>query len=115
MATGGNWSLGWQVLPGEFNGDGVPDLLLYNRTTGAYCVALRSGDAFYTLKGAWSTNLSLTLTDLNGDGVSDVVAYAPTLGTWGAAVSTSRPATFIQTGGLFSKSLTVLAEHRRQP
>ena len=32
--TSGSWTPGWQVLRGEFSGDGVPDLLLVKPATG---------------------------------------------------------------------------------
>ena len=77
------WQNGLQVEPGDFNGDGLSDLLVTGNDAGtlAASVYLSRGDelvadaAFSAASIRWSTDAVARVADLNGDGVTDV-AYA---------------------------------------
>jgi len=63
---------------GDFNGDGIPDLVLTDSNTGAFTVFLGNGkDSFTatepTLAGSPDFGLSSAVGDLNGDGRTDMV------------------------------------------
>jgi hypothetical protein len=113
--TSGRWTPGWQVFRSEFNGDGVPDLLLFRPSTGEYRLALRNGASFTVVSGTWSKNAVADVTDLNGDGLTDVVLYVPSLGQWGSATSTAKPGAFMYGGGTFAKKRTLVVQHQITP
>jgi hypothetical protein len=113
--NGGQWAAGWSARRGEFNGDGVTDLFLYNPTNGQFRVVLRKGTEFTVLRGTWGRKLSFDLTDLNGDGLSDIVSYDPRTGVWATAITTARGRSFVFAGGTFDRTLTLLAGHSRRP
>ena len=75
------------ILPGDFNGDGLPDILhLYYNGQGSW-LALSNGDGTFTMRDAsqlsagWPTKRSLVpysywvTGDFNGDGLTDVANF----------------------------------------
>lgn len=89
----GSWTPGvtWgNVTVGDFNGDGVDDVIARNMNTNAWVVGERSstGLLFRTV-GVWSTAVAwenVTVSDFNGDGKIDVAARGNN-GTWVVGVS----------------------------
>ena len=67
------------VLTGDFNGDGIPDILLTSSNAGTYSVLLGKGDGTFTTKtysAPMSDNELVALGDFNGDGKLDFVVQA---------------------------------------
>jgi hypothetical protein len=66
------------ILVQDFNGDGIPDLLLSNSSTGLLTVLLGNGDGTFTAKGSpVATNYGVfpvVAADFNGDGIPDLAA-----------------------------------------
>jgi hypothetical protein len=74
------------LVAGDFNGDGIPDLAAPDSATGVVAVFLGKGDgtfqpAKFTSTGTGSMPLALTVGDFNGDGKLDL---AVALGNQGA-------------------------------
>jgi len=113
--NGGQLAAGWSARRGEFNGDGVTDLFLYNPVNGQFRIALWKGTNFTLLRGTWRKRLSVDITDLNGDGLSDIVVYDPATGAWATATTTTRGGAFLFASGTFDRALTLLARHSTQP
>jgi len=74
-ATGLTSSGDWQAMIADVNGDSLPDLVLFNKSTGEWRVALYTGSAFVDT-GAWITNFAKDkqplLADFNSDGTTDI-------------------------------------------
>lgn len=50
---GGTFSPGWSVYPGDYNGDGLTDLFLYNPSSGATYAEMADGaGGWNSVKGA---------------------------------------------------------------
>lgn len=89
-----NWAVGnnWVPFTGDFNGDGLDDLLTWDYTTGNWQVALSTGQSFlpqpFWLQ-SWSagSNLVPLIGDFNGDGYDDIVVWNPGTGDWQVALS----------------------------
>lgn len=92
-----NWgsltnSVGWSnIFVGDFNGDGLDDVMARADSDGTFWLAQSTGNSFtnsywgrFTSSVEWTTMLSL---DLNGDGREDISARAAD-GTWWSGVST---------------------------
>jgi hypothetical protein len=79
---GSSFSAGWNVYPGDFNGDGLTDYFLYNPTSGASYVELANGSGGWTaVKGpAFAAGWNVYPGDLNGDGRADLFLYNPASG-----------------------------------
>jgi sugar lactone lactonase YvrE len=88
QASGTTLSLSYmnKVLVGDFNGDGIPDLLAAAQTNIVnYVVALGNGDGTYSVAPTGSLLLpccsNTFVNDFNGDGLTDVVSSAVYDGT----------------------------------
>ena len=71
-ATGSN-PYGFTV--GDFNGDGIPDLVVANTNSSNVTVLLGNGDGTFTLKSTLSTGSApewVSVADFNGDGIADL-------------------------------------------
>jgi RHS repeat-associated protein len=80
-------------IMGDFNGDALCDLGLYNGATGIWEVALSEGGAFtsaadWLQSGATGVDVSPVGGDFNGDGKADVGLYNKTNGELRIALST---------------------------
>ena len=98
-------------IMGDFNGDSLTDLGLYNSSTGVWQIAL-SDAGVYRNAATWLTNFGtsgswLPMTgDFNGDGKADAAIYNPTTGQFQVALSTgasfSSPSTWFTFSGASS-------------
>lgn len=99
---------GWTVLTGDFNGDGWPDLFMYNPTTGAWLRAIDQHDGNYAFYGyTWGTGWVPTPGDFNGDGLTDVFLYNPTTGKWFVCLSVPGGNDFTYKPGVWAKNWQV--------
>jgi FG-GAP-like repeat/Bacterial Ig-like domain (group 3) len=66
---------------GDFNGDGIPDLVLSGGGTLAFgaTILLGKGDGTFTMKSSYNTGVSSppAIGDFNGDGTADIVMAGP--------------------------------------
>jgi hypothetical protein len=82
-----------QCMTGDFNGDGMTDLICYTGSGGVWVVGLSTGSGFIAL--GWSSNLApaipirnqCTNGDFNGDGMTDLVCTGGA-GDWYTSTST---------------------------
>ncbi len=83
---------GGEVLIGDVNGDGRDDLVLWDRASGAWRVALSDGESFqapsvwldcFGSGGMWKAFLA----DWNGDGRADLAVWNKVTGAWRLAES----------------------------
>jgi Peptidase family M23 len=90
----------YQLLVGDFSGDGYSDLCLYQPSTGNWYVAYNQGGYFQQSDGpgtggAWLTGWGSgsgyipLVGDFSGDGVADIALYYPSLGRWFVAYNQS--------------------------
>jgi hypothetical protein len=79
-------------MVGDFNGDGLDDIVGRVSTSGDWWVAQSTGNSFANAKwGRWSTAVSLAdvkVADFDGDGDSDIAGRVSTSGDWWVAQST---------------------------
>jgi hypothetical protein len=85
----GQWSPGWNISLGDFDGNGLTDAFYYNPSTGRALKALNQGGtgAFAYVAFAWSAGWTVTVADLNGDRRSDVFVYNAATGRWFRCIS----------------------------
>ena len=92
------WEVDWEIYPGDFDGNGRSDLLLYNRTSGAARVVLTgatgaaAGAVPVTLGPGWTVQVG----DLNGDGRDDFFLYNQETGAWKQGVQTGTTVTYLE-------------------
>lgn len=81
----------WDIFVGDFNGDGLDDLMVRAASDGTFWQIQSTGTGFVNSYWGRFTNsvtwLNLEEGDYNGDGRSDIMGRAED-GTWWAAVST---------------------------
>ena len=68
------WSPGWQVIPGDFDGDGLTDLVLYGSDGRVFRVTFTSTGATYR-SAQWTPGWSITPADFDGNGRTDLFLY----------------------------------------
>jgi autotransporter-associated beta strand protein len=92
----GHWNTNvtWvDVQTGDFNGDGLTDIVGRNAQTGEWNVALSNGSTFTTsVWGSWSANPAVTwvdvkVADFDGNGKADITGRWLQAGTWYTALS----------------------------
>jgi hypothetical protein len=78
-----------RCMVGDFNGDGMDDIIGRVSTSGDWWVAQSTGTAFANAKwGRWSTAvtwLDVKVADFDGDGRSDIAGRVETSGDWWVA------------------------------
>lgn len=104
------WAPYWQVVPGEFDGDGRTDLFLYYRETGRWFVCLNAGSGFTYREGAFEPDWQLHPGDYDGDGRTDLFLYQPSSGRWRQAL-TDQLGTFRSFEGLWGRGWMVTTGH----
>jgi uncharacterized repeat protein (TIGR01451 family) len=80
----------WQVVVGDFNGDGKPDLAVANSGSNFVSILLGNGDGTFQpalMADAGGPQLSIALGDFNGDGKLDLVVITRFGGASGPGVS----------------------------
>jgi len=109
----GRWSTGWTLTVGDFNGDGMADLFLYNEATGWRYVALSTGTGF-TLSplGQWSANWKVQAADFDHDGKTDILLYSPSTGQWYIAATVGLNE-FNYSSGTWLPGLTVIGSQQK--
>ena len=86
----GLWAAGFDIKPGDFNGDGLADLLLYLPGSGFWLKGFNLGGGnFEFLHYGYNigTGFDVTVADFDGDGKSDAFFYNKTNGIWAKAFS----------------------------
>src|SRR5439155_478382 len=90
----GSWdsTVAWvDVQTGDFNGDGLTDVVGRNPATGQWEVALSTGSSFNSgVWGSWPTAVNwvdVNVGDFTGDGKDDIVGRVLQTGRWWVAVS----------------------------
>ena len=94
------WAIGtdWEPFVGDFNGDGLDDIVVWNVQTGDWQVALSSGTEFVPSSGrgdySWlrpwaigKDEWSVVVADVNGDGRTDLVVRNVPTGNWQVGLS----------------------------
>ena len=85
------WAANWQVTPGDFDGDGFTDAVLYRTADGlAFRVKFTASSATY-VSGQWGTTWTLHKGDFNGDKKTDLLFYDPSSidGRWAVGLSSA--------------------------
>ena len=79
--------LDWQIVgTGDFNGDGKPDIVWWNRNSGTLYLwymdgVTRIGDGYFSMRGISDTRWKVAgVADFNGDGHPDILWQHDTLG-----------------------------------
>jgi Putative binding domain, N-terminal len=83
------WASDWQVTPGDFDGDGFTDVLLYRTADGmVFRVKFTASSATY-VSSYWGTTWTMHKGDFNGDRKTDLLLYEPTStdGRWAVGLS----------------------------
>jgi hypothetical protein len=91
----------------DFDGDGVPDSLLFDQTTGAWDMEVATLEGFEAWgSGIWPAGAAIRAADFNADGLSDVLMHDPASGVWKVALNTGTGA-FTMTSGTWTARATV--------
>ena len=84
VALGG---VGYTPVPGDYDGDGIQDVAVYNDATGAWNILKSSGGA---LNLSWGGALYRPVPgDYDGDGKTDLGVYRLSSGTWAVLLSST--------------------------
>lgn len=78
------WNPAWKVYPGDFNADGLSDLLLHDKPTGQWYVSMHNGlgTGFTYTTGHWLPGWTPYVGDLDADGDADVFVHNGDSGAW---------------------------------
>ncbi len=102
-------------LTGDFTGDGLTDICVYQPQYGRWFVARNDGDHFTPLNGPYTVSSWLTdwgtgsgfvplVGDFNNDGKADVAVYRPQYGRWYVAFNNYGTAnSFTQSTGTYTE------------
>jgi hypothetical protein len=76
----------------DFNGDGYPDVFLYNASTGAWSLMLGMGGNGFSLtsSGSWLPGLTIHIADFRGTGSTDLFLHDANTGRWSVAAIDDR-------------------------
>lgn len=70
------------LLNGDFNGDNVPDAVVFNRSTCSWSVRFSSDASVHTFPFGQNGDIAMIGGDFDGDGVPDPVVFRPSDNTW---------------------------------
>lgn len=82
------WNLYWgwpgaEVVPGDYNGDGIYDMAVYDQASGSWYIMLQPSQTILTWGKAWGWTGAVTVPgDYDGDGASDLAVYDTNTGYW---------------------------------
>jgi len=95
-------------VPGDFDGDGRPDLATYRLSSGEWRI-WTSGSNFLTATvTVWGLAGDVPLpADYNGDRVTDLAVYRPSTGTWHLWLSGTQTPVAVQWGGREDKPVAL--------
>lgn len=106
------WASAWV---GDFDGNGLADVFLYDRATGAWTQALRtSAGAFDQFTSTWSPGWRLFVREFGADARADLLLYNPDTGVWFRA-SSGAPGAFTCETGSFAPNAGIVANVARVP
>jgi hypothetical protein len=79
-----------KIFVGDFNGDGLADVIRWRDSDKKWVVYLSTGGGFVTQtwSGAWGSDGPIFVGDLNGDGKTDVFMWRDVDKTWSVNLST---------------------------
>ena len=85
-AAGIDMSWGWNEthpVPGDFNGDGMSDMAVYHRKTGAWFIKTKAGATLaWNMVWGHKNAHAVGFGDYNNDGSDDMAVYDPFASTW---------------------------------
>jgi hypothetical protein len=82
---------GFIALAGDFNGDSLSDLCLFNKSTGEFKVYFSNTQAFVdgsTWVSGYASNQDALISDFNNDGLADIGYFDKSSSKWYYAIST---------------------------
>jgi alpha-tubulin suppressor-like RCC1 family protein len=108
--TPGQWSTGGTPSVVDLDGNGMSDVFLYDRTSGAWVELLGNGLGGFSQAGGgyWMPGWDLYPADFNGDSRTDWLLYNPTNGQYWQAWNLSN-GSFSYFGGTWLSGLTIIA------
>ncbi len=82
----------WILLPGDFNGDSLSDICVFNKTDGIFKVAFSNTSSLIAQADNWIENYAKDqdpiISDFNNDGLTDIGYWDSAEGKWYYAAST---------------------------
>jgi hypothetical protein len=98
-----------QVLPFNYNGDVLRDVLLYNRVTGGWKIQLGNLQGKFDAgpSGTWATGLRVYRADWDGAGLDDLFVYSETSGAWSKIINSGTSFTYFSQIWLSGFNITI--------
>jgi hypothetical protein len=108
----GTWDRAWELYPADLNGDGYPDLILFDRESGAFVEAINQGNGrFSTRAGHWGSEWTIAVGDFNGDRIEDVLLSNPQTGQWFVGLSDGAGAFYYLPGTAAPNSIVTIGDY----
>jgi hypothetical protein len=90
------WSAGWEIYPGDFDGNGWGDVFVYNRTNGRWFEVTFDGDVATYHEGLWTPGWNIYPADFDADGRTDLFVYNQQNGRWFEVMSQGSSFNYVQ-------------------